>query len=46
LLQRHGAPEAADTFSAGRLDGQAGAYGTLPPGPALRKIVDTARPAG
>jgi putative acyl-CoA dehydrogenase len=46
LLQRHGAPEAADTFSAGRLDGQAGAYGTLPPGPALRKIVDAARPAG
>lgn len=45
LLHRHGMPEAADTFCAGRLEGHTGAYGTLPPGPALRKIVDAARPA-
>ena len=44
LLQRHGAPEAADLFAAGRLDGQTGAYGTLPPGPAIAKIVAAARP--
>ena len=44
LMQRHAAPEAADMFCAGRLDGRAGAYGTLPPGPGLRKIVGAARP--
>ena len=44
LMQRYAAPEAADHFSAGRLDGQAGAYGTLPPGPALGRIVEAARP--
>ena len=43
-MQRYAAPEAADHFSAGRLDGQAGAYGTLPPGPALGRIVEAARP--
>ncbi len=44
LLQRHGLPEAADHFAAARLEGQAGAYGTLAPGPALAKIVAAARP--
>jgi putative acyl-CoA dehydrogenase len=44
LMQRHGLPEAADHFCAARLDGQAGAYGTLSPGPALAKIVEAARP--
>ncbi len=44
LMQRHAAPEAADHFSAARLDGRAGLYGTLAPGPALRTIVEAARP--
>jgi len=45
LMQRHAASEAADHFAAGRLDGPAGVYGTLAPGPALAKIVAAARPA-
>jgi putative acyl-CoA dehydrogenase len=46
LLQRHGLPEAADHFAAARLEGAPGFYGTLPPGPALRAIVEAARPQG
>ena len=44
LMRRHAAPEAADHFSAARLDGAPGCYGTLAPGPALRRIVEAARP--
>ncbi len=44
---RRAAPEAADRFCAARLhDGGGGGalYGTLAPGPALRTIVEAARP--
>jgi putative acyl-CoA dehydrogenase len=47
LMVRHAAPEAADHFCAARFhDGGGGGalYGTLNPGPALRAIVEAARP--
>jgi putative acyl-CoA dehydrogenase len=44
LMHAHGAPEAAERFAAARLEGEAGFYGTLAPGPALRRIVEAARP--
>jgi putative acyl-CoA dehydrogenase len=44
LLVRHGDSDVADAFCASRLDGDAGrAFGTLPPGPQTRRIVDRAR---
>ncbi|MGY3339477.1 putative acyl-CoA dehydrogenase [Streptomyces filamentosus] len=45
LLVRWAPPEVADAFCAGRLGGEAGtAFGTLPPAPGLRAVVERARP--
>ncbi len=45
LLVRHGDSRVADAFCASRLDGERGlVYGTLPESPALREIVERARP--
>jgi putative acyl-CoA dehydrogenase len=46
LLIRHGDPHAAEAFVESRLAGAGGrAYGTLPPGPDLARIVERHRPA-
>ncbi len=44
LMVRHAAPEAADHFAAARLEDPWRGYGTLAPGPALRAILEAARP--
>jgi putative acyl-CoA dehydrogenase len=44
LLVRHGDQVVADAFCASRLGGGGSVYGTLPPGLALRTIVDRHRP--
>jgi putative acyl-CoA dehydrogenase len=44
LLLRHAPSAIADAFCAARLSGEAGAFGLLPPGTALRAIIERAAP--
>ena len=44
LLMRHGDPDVADVFVSSRVAGGGHLFGTLPPSPKLRAIVERARP--